>query len=150
MRFLSPTTAILNQKQKGLIFCYLCDRVCSTEVFLMLHDRIVKHLGRTDRAKKRRILAGLPYEDDWLETARANARINQWVVNVRHHEYRRTQSDLLRLNRNVRSHLHEYGDDAGGIEEALYCEWPELLMAMVKMLHLEGELQATDIQNKFG
>jgi hypothetical protein len=63
------------------------------------------------------------------------------------HEYRRTQSDLLRLNRNVRSHLHEYDD---GIEETLYCEWPELLMAMVKMLHLEGELEATDIENKFG
>ncbi|KXG28042.1 uncharacterized protein LOC8076777 [Sorghum bicolor] len=121
-----------------------------TEAFLMLHDRIVKHLGRTDRAKKKRILAGLPYEDDWLETARANATINQWVVNVQHHEYRRTQSDQLRLNRNVRSHLHEYGDDGGRVEEALYCEWPELLMAMVKLLHLEGELEDTDIENKFG
>jgi hypothetical protein len=116
----------------------------------MLHDRIVKHLGRTDRAKKRRILSGLPYESDWLDTARANARINQWVVNVQHHEYRRTQSDLLRLNRNVRSHLHEYNDDGGGIEEALYCEWPELLTAMAKLLHLEGELEGTDIENKFG
>lgn len=119
-----------------------------TETFLMLHDRIVKYLGRTDRAKKRRILSGLPYESGWLETARANARINQWVVNVQH-EYKRTQSDLLRLNRNVRSHLHEYNDD-DGIEEVLYCEWPELLMAMVKMLHLEGELEGTDIENKFG
>ena len=115
----------------------------------MLHHRIVKYLGRTDRAKKRRILAGLPYESDCLETARANARINQWVVNVQH-EYRRTQSDLLRLNRNVRSHLHEYDDGGGGIEEVLYCEWPELLLAMVKLLHLEGELEATDIENKFG
>ena len=104
-----PTTVILNifGIKKQTHFSYLCDRVCSTEAFLMLHDRIVKYLGRTDRAKKRRILAGLPYESDWLETERANARINQWVVNVQH-EYRRTQSDLLRLNRNVRSHLHEY------------------------------------------
>jgi hypothetical protein len=41
------------------------------------------------------------------------------VVNVQH-EYRRTQSDLLRLNRNVRSHLHEYDDGDDGIEEALF------------------------------
>ena len=115
----------------------------------MLHDTIVKHLGRTDRAKKKRILSGLPYQSDWLETARANARINQWVVNVQH-EHRRTQSDLLRLNRNVRSHLHEYDGGGGDIEEVLYCEWPELLLAMVKLLHLEGELEATDIENKFG
>ncbi|XP_066342820.1 uncharacterized protein [Miscanthus floridulus] len=120
-----------------------------TEAFLMLHNTIVKHLERTDRAKKRRILSGLPYQSDWLETARANARINQWVVNVQH-EYKRTQSDLLRLNRNVRSHLHEYDGGGGDIEEVLYCEWPELLMAMVKLLHLEGELEATDIENKFG
>ena len=149
MKLLFPTTVILNifGIKKQTHFSYLCDRVCSTEAFLMLHHRIVKYLGRTDRAKKRRILSGLPYQSDWLETARANARINQWVVNVQH-EYKRTQSDLLRLNRNVRSHLHEY--DGGGIEEVLYCEWPELLMAMVKMLHLEGELEATDIENKFG
>jgi hypothetical protein len=115
----------------------------------MLHDRIVKYLGRTDRQKKRRILSGLPYQSDWLDTARANKRINQWVMNVQH-EYKGThQSDMLRLNRNVRSHLHEHKDD-DGIEEALYCEWPELLMAMVKLLHQEGELEATDIENKFG
>lgn len=120
-----------------------------TEAFLMLHDRIVKYLGRTDRQKKRRILSGLPYQSDWLDTARANKRINQWVMNVQH-EYKGThQSDMLRLNRNVRSHLHEHKDD-DGIEEALYCEWPELLMAMVKLLHQEGELEATDIENKFG
>ncbi|XP_034594546.1 uncharacterized protein [Setaria viridis] len=118
-----------------------------TEVFLMLHDIIVKYLGRTNRAKKRRILSKLPYENDWLDTARANAQINKWVVKCQN-EYRRTQLDLLRLNRNVRSHLHEYNDD--NIEEILYCEWPELLMDMVKLLHLEGELEDTDIQNKFG
>jgi hypothetical protein len=44
--------------------------------------------------------------------------------------------------------MHEYDDD--DIEETLYCEWPKLLMAMEKLLHLEGELVATDIQNKFG
>jgi hypothetical protein len=57
--------------------------------------------------------------------------------------------DLLRLNRNVRSHLHEYGHD-DDVEEILYCEWPMLLIAMETMLHLEGELQDTDIENKFG
>ncbi|PUZ56644.1 hypothetical protein GQ55_5G343000 [Panicum hallii var. hallii] len=118
-----------------------------TEVFLMLHERIVKYLGRTNKAKKKSILSKLPYENDWLDTARANAQINQWVVNAQN-EYKKTQSDLLRLNRNVRSHLHEYNDD--DIEEILYCEWPELLAVMVKMLHLEGELEVTDIQNKFG
>ena len=112
----------------------------------MLHDRIVNYLGRTDPAKKKRILRNLPYKD-WLDTARANAEINQWVVNVKN-EYRRTPIDLLRLNRNVRSHLHDYNDD--DIEEILYCEWPELLAVMAKMLHLDGELEVTDIQSKFG
>nr|CAB3473081.1 unnamed protein product [Digitaria exilis] len=118
-----------------------------TEAFLMLHDRIAKHLHRTDRAKKNRILSKLPYEDNWLDTASANTQINQWVVNAQY-GYKKTQSDLLRLNRNVRSHLHEYNDE--DIEQILYCEWPELLMDMVKLLHFEGELEATDIQNKFG
>ncbi|CAN6237918.1 unnamed protein product [Urochloa humidicola] len=118
-----------------------------TEVFLMLHDRIVKYLGREDRAKKARILSSLPYKDDWLDTATANAEINRWVVNVRN-EYENTPKDLLRLNRNIRCHLHEYNND--NIEETLYCEWPRLLMVMVKMLHLEGELQGTGIENKFG
>jgi hypothetical protein len=77
-----------------------------------------------------------PYED-WLYTVVANATINWWVVNV-HNQDQRTQLDQLRLNRNVRSHLHQYGDD--DIEEILYCEWPELLMEMVKALHAEGEL----------
>jgi uncharacterized protein YicC (UPF0701 family) len=120
----------------------------STEVFLMLHDRIVNYLGRRDQAKKRRILSKLPYRNNWLGTARANAKINQWVVSVQN-EYRgATALDLLRLNRNVRCHMHEYDDD--DIEETLYCEWPKLLMAMEKLLHSEGELVATDIQNKFG
>lgn len=118
-----------------------------TEVFLMLHDRIVKYLGRTNKAKKKRILSKLPYENDWLVTARANAQINQWVVNAQN-QYKNTQSDLLRLNRNVRSHMHEYNDD--DIEEILYCEWPELLAVMAKTLHLEGELEVTDIESKFG
>ena len=73
----------------------------------MLHDRIVKYLGRKNKAKKKRILSKLPYENDWLDTARANAQINQWVVNAQN-QYKNTQSDLLRLNRNVRSHLHDY------------------------------------------
>ncbi|CAO2202938.1 unnamed protein product [Urochloa humidicola] len=120
-----------------------------TEVFLMLHDRIVKYLGRTNQAKKKknRIISKLPYKNDWLDTAKANAEINKWVVSCQH-EYKSTQHDLLRLNRNVRSHLHEYNDE--DIEQILYCEWPELLMDMVKLLHLEGELESTDIQNKFG
>nr|TKW38681.1 hypothetical protein SEVIR_1G131900v2 [Setaria viridis] len=128
-----------------------------TEVFLMLHDRIVNYRGREDEAKRKRILSKLPYKKDWLDTARANARINEWVTfpkkgmnqgveNVR--EYRRTPFDLLRLNRNIRCHLHQHNND--DIEETLYCEWPELLMVMEKMLYLEGELVATDIQNKFG
>ncbi|KAL6653434.1 hypothetical protein ACP70R_009012 [Stipagrostis hirtigluma subsp. patula] len=120
-----------------------------TEVFLMLYDRIVTYLGRepVGRAKKKRILSKLPYKNDWLDTAIANAQINQWVVNVKK-QYKRTQLDQLRLNRNVRSHLHQYNDD--DIEEILYCEWPELLMVMVKMLHVTGELKGSDIQNKFG
>jgi len=122
--------------------------VHSTEVFLMLHDRIVNYLGQKNQAKKKRILYNLPYKNDWLDTAMANAKINQWVVNVTH-EYRRSTIGLLRLNRNVRSHLHEYGHD-DDIEEILYCEWPMLLIAMEKQLHLKGELQDTDIENKFG
>ncbi|KAF8658058.1 hypothetical protein HU200_059522 [Digitaria exilis] len=118
-----------------------------TEVFLMLHDRIVNHLGRTDKAKKKRILCNLPYKNDWLDTARSNAEINKWVVNVKN-EYKRAPIDLLRLNRNVRSHPHQYSND--DIEETLYCEWPELLMVMEKMLHLVGELVDTGIANKFG
>ncbi|KAL6597334.1 hypothetical protein ACP70R_046774 [Stipagrostis hirtigluma subsp. patula] len=115
----------------------------------MLYDRIVMYLGRepVGRAKKKRILSKLPYKNDWLDTAIANAQINQWVVNVKK-QYKRTQLDQLRLNRNVRSHLHQYNDD--DIEEILYCEWPELLMVMVKMLHVTGELKGSDIQNKFG
>ncbi|KAG0513120.1 hypothetical protein BDA96_10G073900 [Sorghum bicolor] len=120
-----------------------------TEVFLMLHDRIVNYLGqKNDRAKKNRILHNLPYKNDWLDTATANAKINQWVVNVKN-EYKRTALDLLRLNRNVRSHMHDYGHD-DDVEEILYCEWPMLLIAMEKQLHLEGELKVTDIENKFG
>ncbi|TVU51566.1 hypothetical protein EJB05_03001 [Eragrostis curvula] len=121
-----------------------------TEVFLMLYDRIVMYLGRTKagKAKKKRILSKLPYNNDWLDTASANTQINQWVVNKTQKQYKRTQLDQLRLNRNVRSHLHQYNDD--NIEEIMYYEWPELLMDMVKMLHMEGELQGTDIQNKFG
>jgi uncharacterized protein YicC (UPF0701 family) len=119
----------------------------STEVFLMLHDRIVSYLHREDLAKKKRILSKLPYKNDWLDTARANARINQWVENVQN-KYKWTPLDLLRLNRNIRCHPHQYDND--DIEETLYCEWPELLMVMEKMLHLEGELIATNIQNKFG
>ncbi|TVU50222.1 hypothetical protein EJB05_01586, partial [Eragrostis curvula] len=109
----------------------------------------IKYLGRTraGQAKKKQILSMLPYEDDWLNTAKANAKLNKWVVNVQNN-YKMTQFDLLRLNRNVRSHLHQYSDD--DIEEILYCEWPELLMAMQKMLHVEGELESCDIQNKFG
>jgi hypothetical protein len=117
----------------------------------MLCDKINKCLGRTraGQAKRRRILSKLPYEKDWLDTATANTLINQWVANVhQHHQYERTQYDQLRLHRNVRSHMHDYNDD--DIEEVLYCEWPELLMEMVNLLHLEGELQGTDIQNKFG
>lgn len=122
----------------------------STEAFLMLYDRIVKYLGKRNRAKMNRILSCLPYQDDWLDTATANAKINQWIVNVQNtKEYRKTTFDLLRLNRNVRSHLHEYGHD-DDVEEILYCEWPMLLVVMEKMLHLEGELQDTDIENKFG
>ncbi|WVZ83152.1 hypothetical protein U9M48_030325 [Paspalum notatum var. saurae] len=119
-----------------------------TEVFLMLHNIIVKYLGRTKqgREKKKRILSKLPY-NDWLDTAKKNQIINQWVDDVEH-QYRRTSIDLLRLNRNVRCHSHDYGD--ADIEEVLYCEWPELLMVMEKLLHLEGELEGTDIQNKFG
>jgi hypothetical protein len=41
-------------------------------------------------------------------------------------------------------------DGYDDIEEILYCEWPALLMEMVKALHAEGELECTDIQNKFG
>ncbi|TVU27408.1 hypothetical protein EJB05_30017, partial [Eragrostis curvula] len=52
-----------------------------------------------------------------------------------HQKTRRTQLDQLRLSRNVRSHLHQYNADK--IEEIMYCEWPELLMDMVKMLHME-------------
>jgi len=44
--------------------------------------------------------------------------------------------------------MHEYNDD--DIEEILYCEWPELLAVMAKTLHLEGELEVTDIESKFG
>ncbi|XP_066378553.1 uncharacterized protein [Miscanthus floridulus] len=122
-----------------------------TEVFLMLYDRIVKYLGRKNRAKRNIILSSLPYENDWLDTATSNTKINQWVVksDVQKKEYKRTALDLLRLNRNVRSHLHEYGHD-DDIEEILYCEWPMLLIAMEKQLHVEGELQDTDIENKFG
>ena len=117
----------------------------------MLHDRIVNYLGQKNRAKKKRILYNLPYKNDWLDTAMANAKINQWVVksDVQKKEYKRTALDLLRLNRNVRSHLHEYGHD-DDIEEILYCEWPMLLIVMENMLHLEGELQDTGIHNKFG
>ncbi|KAJ1269808.1 hypothetical protein BS78_06G006100, partial [Paspalum vaginatum] len=120
-----------------------------TEVFLMLHNIVVKYLGRTkqSREKKKRILSNLPYKNDWLDTAKENQIINQWVDKVEH-QYERTPSDLLRLNRNVRCHSHEYGDY--DIEVVLYCEWPKLLMVMEKMLHLEGELEGTDIQNKFG
>jgi hypothetical protein len=122
----------------------------STEAFLMLYDRIVKYLGKRNRAKMNRILSCLPYQNDWLDTATANAKINQWIVNVQNtKEYRKTTFDLLRLNRNVRSHLHEYGHD-DDVEEILYCEWPMLLVVMEKMLHREGELQDTDIENKFG
>jgi hypothetical protein len=64
-----------------------------------------------------------------LDTATANAKINQWVVNVKN-EYKRTSIDLLRLNRNVRSHLHQYNHD-DDIEEILYCEWPMLLIIIV-------------------
>jgi hypothetical protein len=117
----------------------------------MLCDKINKYLGRTKagQEKKKRILSKLPYEKDWLDTAVANTQINQWVVNVQH-QYERTQYDQLRLNRNVRSHMHDYNDNGNDIEEILYCEWPELLMEMVKALHAEGELECTDIQNKFG
>ncbi|GJN40442.1 hypothetical protein PR202_gb29654 [Eleusine coracana subsp. coracana] len=120
-----------------------------TEVFLMLYDRIVTYLGRTavGQAKKNKILSKLPYKKDWLDTAIANTQINQWVINVKQ-QYKMTQLDQLRLNRNVRSHLRQYNDE--NIEEILYCEWPELLMGMVKMLHKLGELQDTHIQNKFG
>jgi hypothetical protein len=118
-----------------------------TEVFLMLHDRIVNYLGRTDRAKKKKILCNLPYKDNWLDTARANEVINKGVVKVQN-EYRRTPIDLLRLNRNVRCHMHQY--NSNNIEETLYCEWPELLMVMENMLHLVGELVDTGIENKFG
>jgi hypothetical protein len=121
--------------------------VHSTEVFLMLHDRIVNYLGRTDRAKKKKILCNLPYKDNWLDTARANEVINKGVVKVQN-EYRRTPIDLLRLNRNVRCHMHQY--NSNNIEETLYCEWPELLMVMENMLHLVGELVDTGIENKFG
>ncbi|KAL6597338.1 hypothetical protein ACP70R_021800 [Stipagrostis hirtigluma subsp. patula] len=119
-----------------------------TKVFLMLYDRIVTSLGRepAGRAKKNRILSKLPYKNNWLETAIANEQINQWVV--KKIQYKRTPLDQLRLNRNVRSHLHRYNDD--DIEEILYCVWLKLLMVMVKMLHVEGELEGTDIQNKFG
>uniref|UniRef100_A0A0D9XRE7 Uncharacterized protein n=1 Tax=Leersia perrieri TaxID=77586 RepID=A0A0D9XRE7_9ORYZ len=119
-----------------------------TEVFLMLYDKTVKSLGRTNPSKKRRILSSLPYKNDWLATANANTKIKEWVDDVRH-KYGTTPRDLLRLNRNVRSHLREYDND-DDIEEILYCEWPELLMVMQKMLYLEGELESTDIQNKFG
>jgi hypothetical protein len=118
-----------------------------TEVFLMLHDIIVNHLGRTDRAKKRKILCNLPYKNNWLDTARANEAINKWVVNVQN-EYRSTPIDLLRLNRNVRCHMLQYNNN--NIEETLYCEWPELLMVMEKMLQSVGELVDTGIENKFG
>jgi hypothetical protein len=114
----------------------------------MLHDKIVKSLGRTNTAKKKIILSSLPYQNDWLDTAKANTKIEQWVEGVQN-EYKRTPLDLLRLSRNVRSHLHQYNND-DDIEETLYCEWPELLMVMEKMLHLVGELEGTDIQNKFG
>ncbi|CAD6340050.1 unnamed protein product [Miscanthus lutarioriparius] len=134
-----------NVKLKGAHFV-TC--VHSTEVFLMLHDRIVNFLGQKNRSKKNIILYNLPYKNDWLDTATANAKINQWVVNVKN-EYRRTTIDLLRLNRNVRSHLYQYNHD-DDIEEILYCEWPMLLIVMENMLHLEGELQDTGIHNKFG
>jgi hypothetical protein len=113
----------------------------------MLHDIIVNHLGRTDRAKKRKILCNLPYKNNWLDTARANEAINKWVVNVQN-EYRSTPIDLLRLNRNVRCHMLQYNNN--NIEETLYCEWPELLMVMEKMLQSVGELVDTGIENKFG
>jgi hypothetical protein len=115
----------------------------------MLYDIIVTYLGRTKagKEKRKRILSKLPYENDWLDTATANTQINQWVINVKN-PYKRTQLDQLRLNRNVRCHSHQYNDE--NIEQILYCEWPELLMDMAKMLHMEGVLQGTDIQYKFG
>jgi hypothetical protein len=118
-------------------------------VFLVFHDKIVTTLGRTKGGKKKRdrILSKLPYEQDWLDTARANTEINRYVTGVQN-PYKRTQLDQLRLNRNIRSHPHQYNTD--DIEEALYCEWPELLTEMAKMLHVEGELQGTGIHNKFG
>ncbi|CAO2038620.1 unnamed protein product [Urochloa humidicola] len=118
-----------------------------TEVFLMLHDRIVNYLGRTNPTKRKRILSKLPYKNNWLDTAKANVKINQWVVDVKN-VYRRSPLDLLRLNRNIRCHMHEYSND--DFEETLYYEWPELLMVMEKMLYLEGELKGTGIHNKFG
>jgi len=50
--------------QAHLVTC-----VHSTQVFLMLYDRIVKYLGRKNRAKRNIILSRLPYENDWLDTA---------------------------------------------------------------------------------
>ncbi|TVU07209.1 hypothetical protein EJB05_47253, partial [Eragrostis curvula] len=124
--------------------------IVNNSALLPMKNRI-KYLGRRGgvqakkkKEKKKRILSKLPYKNDWLNTARANAKINQWVVDVEN-PYKMTPLDLLRLNRNVRSHLHQYSDD--DVEEILYCEWPELLMAMEKMLHMEGELEGCDIQS---
>uniref|UniRef100_A0A0D3F0G5 Uncharacterized protein n=1 Tax=Oryza barthii TaxID=65489 RepID=A0A0D3F0G5_9ORYZ len=50
----------------------------------------------------------------------------------------------------VRKQSHPYEHSEEKIEEALYGEWPELLVEMQEKLHEEGELQNTEMETKFG
>ncbi|EAZ21679.1 hypothetical protein OsJ_05310 [Oryza sativa Japonica Group] len=116
-----------------------------TDAFMMMYNHIMGYLGRKDPKKKIYILSHLKYDTDWLRTASGNSEIGKWLWRRR---YGQTVKEFLHLNRNIRSHPYEHSEEK--IEEALYGEWPELLVEMQEKLHKEGELQNTEMESKFG
>uniref|UniRef100_A0A0E0N9J7 Uncharacterized protein n=1 Tax=Oryza rufipogon TaxID=4529 RepID=A0A0E0N9J7_ORYRU len=116
-----------------------------TDAFMMMYNHIMGYLGRKDPKTKIDILSHLKYDTDWLRTASGNSEIGKWLWRRR---YGQTVKEFLHLNRNIRSHPYEHSEEK--IEEALYGEWPELLVEMQEKLHEEGELQNTEMESKFG
>uniref|UniRef100_A0A0E0JVC2 Uncharacterized protein n=1 Tax=Oryza punctata TaxID=4537 RepID=A0A0E0JVC2_ORYPU len=121
-----------------------------SDAFLMMYNHITGVIARSNSKLASNIIQNLPYKKDWFATAGRNTEISKWF---RYRRYKNTPESFLDLNRNVRSHPYDHATLIKldiRIEEALYGEWPDLLVDMQEKLHNHDELGDTDYESKFG
>uniref|UniRef100_A0A0E0CFB0 Uncharacterized protein n=1 Tax=Oryza meridionalis TaxID=40149 RepID=A0A0E0CFB0_9ORYZ len=106
-----------------------------SDAFLMMYNQIMGVIAKRNLVLAINIISKLPYQSTWFATAGSNTEISKWF---RYRRYQNTPKNFLDLNRNVRSHPYAYATLIKlniTIEEALYGEWPDLLIDMQEQLH---------------